>query len=181
MTIFSTLRSRRFAHQNKQSELQMLAFRLQSEWFALPILAIQKVIPLGKIYGDPKHKGIGLTNYNQQELLVIDIGRCIFNYCEPEFSIEISESECQRYLIVIEDENANFVGIPTDFQPVILRVDRDNFKSLPEVYLQQGNIQCVSSQVIELPEFPLIFLLETQQLTKAQFSLMTQVSNSITH
>jgi chemotaxis signal transduction protein len=173
MAIFSTLRSRRFATQNKASEEQTIAFRLHSEWFAVPILAIQKVVPLGNIYGDPQQTGISLTNYNGQELLVIDIDRCIFRRSQSDL-ISHNNDRPQRYLIVIETDDENPIGLPTDEPPVILRVDRESFKSLPEAYLKQGNIQCVCSQVIDTPDFPLVFLLDIQQLTQTQFDLLSQ-------
>jgi purine-binding chemotaxis protein CheW len=173
MAIFSTLRSRRFATQNKASEEQAIAFRLHSEWFAVPILAIQKVIPLGKIYGDPQQTGISLTSYDGQELLVIDVAQCIFNRSQSALTSQ-NNNESQRYLIVIETEDSNLVGLPTDNTPVILRVDRESFKSLPEAYLKQGNIRCVCSQVIDTQDFPLVFLLDIEQLTQAQFSFISQ-------
>jgi chemotaxis signal transduction protein len=173
MAIFSTLRSRRFATQNKASEEQTIAFRLHSEWFAVPILAIQKVVPLGKIYGDPQQTGISLTSYNEQELLVIDIDLCIFKRSRSDLTNQ-NNNESQRYLIVIETEDENIIGLPTDDTPVILRIDRASLKSLPEAYLKQGNIQCVCSQVIDTQDFPLVFLLDIKQLTQAQFSLIPQ-------
>jgi purine-binding chemotaxis protein CheW len=177
MAIFSTLRSRRFATQNQASEEQTIAFRLHSEWFAVPILAIQKVIPLGKIYGDPQQTGISLTSYDGQELLVIDVARCIFKRPQSDLipqNTQDASLESQRYLIVIETEDGNLVGLPTDDTPVILRVDRESLKSLPEAYLKQGNIRCVCSQVIDTQDFPLVFLLDIWQLTQAQFSLISQ-------
>lgn len=172
MSTFSTLRSRRMANKKARAIQQMIGFRLDREWFALPILAIHRVIPLGKIYGDPQNTGISLTNYEGRELLVIDVAKQIFNDIKPtehdrettDLTTEnIFDLEQQRYLLILQDDG-NFFGLPIDSPPTMYRVESNAFKPLPEAYLQQGNIQCVSSQIIELPELPPLFILDRQKL-----------------
>jgi chemotaxis signal transduction protein len=172
MTIFSTFRSRRMANKKARSVEQMIGFRLDREWFALPILAIHKVIPLNKVYGDPQNTGISVTNYEGQKLLVIDVARQIFNnqvsIKQPESSNSLMQDfltlEQQRYLLILETETNNLIGLPIDSQPTMYRVDNSAFKPLPEVYLAQGNIQCVSSEIIEFPDLPPLFVLDPQKL-----------------
>ncbi len=81
MTISSPRISRRLTSQKQEKRQQLITFLLSQEQFALPIHLIQKVIPLGKVYGDPQGTGLSLTNYQGQELVVIDVAHRIF--CTP--------------------------------------------------------------------------------------------------
>ena len=187
MAIFSTLRSRRMNNKKAQAVQQVIGFRLDREWFALPILSIHKVIPLGKIYGDPQNTGISLTTYEGKEILVIDVAKQIFNQqtsSEKITTTSISEESKrdffdlnqQRYLLILEELQAkdsvdsadnqatNLIGLPIDSQPTMYRVESTAFKPLPEAYLVRGNIQCVSSEIVEIPQFPPLFVLDAQKL-----------------
>lgn len=169
MTIFSTLRSRRFANKRQEITQQMITFRLRREWFALPILTIHKVVLLGELYGDPHNKGISITKYEGREILVIDVSQIIFNNA-PELEIVSEKTEAdldqRRYLIILHSQEQDLIGLPIDSQPLMRYVTQSSFKALPENYVVQGNIQCISSQIIDLPEHPPIFLIETSQLSK---------------
>ena len=179
MAIFSTLRSRRSAAISTETTEQMITFSLRQEWFALPILAVQKVIPLGKVYGDPKGTGMSITNYEDKEIIVIDVAKFIFqdfpssDRVSTELNIDTSDIsfldwEQQRYLIIINinPETQDLLGLPIDSQPSMRRVTKSNFKTLPEAYLKKGNINCVTQEIIDLPEHPPIFLLNPQSLAK---------------
>ena len=78
MSVFSPLTSRRSSNRKVKPTQQLIVFRLRNEGFALPIRASLKVIPLGEVFGAPQTTGVGLTLYQEQELLVIDIGKRIF-------------------------------------------------------------------------------------------------------
>lgn len=183
MAIFSTLRSRRSGTIQTENTKQMITFRLYQEWFALPILAVQKVIVLGEVYGDPQKKGIGLTAYEGQEIIVIDVAKFIFqdlpksnldptdidNTHASFFSESLSfDVTSQQYLIIIDlpQSSPSSLGLPIDSQPVMRRVAQSAFKALPDAYLKQGNIQCLSQKIIELTDCPPIFLFEPQSLAK---------------
>jgi purine-binding chemotaxis protein CheW len=171
MTLFSTLRSERSATLQKEAIQQFITFRLREEWFALPILTVQKVIPLEKVYGDPQGTGVSFTNYRDQQIMVVDVGKRIFGektislptLDEYDIFSQFHEEE-QRYLLIIHQEDQDMIGLPIDSQPAIRRVFSSAFKPLPQGYLALGNIQCISSQIIEIPDHPPIFILEHQQL-----------------
>ncbi|HHP7231613.1 MAG TPA: chemotaxis protein CheW [Xenococcaceae cyanobacterium] len=176
MTVFSTLRSRQFADRQNQVTEQIIAFRLLEEWFAVPILAVKKVIPLGKIYGDPNNQGISFTSYNNRELLVIDVAKYIFSGLPVSHNAETDkllnhETELQdfnttesKYLLILQAQNHQDIGLPIDSQPTMYRIDSSAFKALPEIYLEKSNIQYISSKIIEIPETPVMFLLDNQKL-----------------
>lgn len=187
MAIFSTLRSQRLATVKTETNEQMITFRLRQEWFALPILAVHKVTILGKIYGDPQNTGVSITAYEEREIVVVDVAKFIFKDLSSSNNIDIFSAETdstreisklipsfldweqQHYLIIINiNENTeDLLGLPIKDQPVMRRVIQSNFKALPKTYLNQGNINCVSEEIIELPEHPPIFLINPQHLAQA--------------
>ena len=180
MAIFSTLRSQRFAAVQTETTEQLITFCLRQEWFALPILAVEKVIPLGKVYGDPQGTGVSITAYEEREIVVIDVAKFIFQDSSSSAlistEIDTAESELswlnwekQRYLVIINlnETNENLLGLPINSQPVMRRVTKSNFKALPQAYLERGNINCLSEEIVELPEHPPIFVLNPQSLARA--------------
>ncbi|WP_107671145.1 chemotaxis protein CheW [Cyanothece sp. BG0011] len=161
MTLYSHRLSRRSSGTINQNTQQIITFLLGEEWFALPIDAIQKVVQLGKVYGDPQRKGISLTHYQGQELLVIDVARRIFGI---EILSSHQNTEQTRFLLIIHNKNHEIVGLPIDSPPSILRVPESAFIPLPDIYLTQGNIHCISSTLIQVNEQQSFFLLDVGQL-----------------
>ena len=163
----SSLRSRRLAARQTEVTQQLIAFRLRQEWFALPIQAVQRVVPLDKVYGDPHGTGISVTTYQGNEILVIDVGQGIFKGVPEAASQPRGESpDKQRYLAIIQSSADNFVGLPIDSPPSLRRVPESAFKALPERYLTKGNMQCVSSLVPSIDSQPPLFLLNCERLVE---------------
>ena len=173
MAIFSPLRSRRFAARQTEATQQLIAFRLRQEWFALPVHAVQKVAQMGKVYGDPQGTGISLTKYQNKELLVVDVGHRIFAEApNPDLASEVvknsSDLTQQRFLLIVQSDAGEVVGLPIDSQPAIRRVPGSAFTPLPEAYMVQGNIRCISSKMIQLTNQPPLFLLDPNRLAQRQ-------------
>ena len=165
MSTLSTLRSRRFEARKSNSSLQIITFKLASEWFALPILEIQKVVMLGKVSGDPSGRGIGVTTHENQEVLIVDVAVQIFDRSSTsETKTLFLDNQLQRYLVLLTDQNNNIIGLPIDCQPAMQRIHQADFKPLPEAYLASGNIQCISGQIIDLDDHPPLFLLDKSKL-----------------
>jgi chemotaxis signal transduction protein len=160
MAIFSPLRNRRLAAKKNLATQQLIAFKLHQEWFALPIHTVSQVIILDKIYGDPDHKGIALTHYKQQEILVIDVGHLIFSQPQNPDLTTINS----RFLVIIKKAIDDLVGLPIDSPPSIRRVPQESLKPLPLTYLTQGNIHCVSSLIVENPDEPPLFILDPEKI-----------------
>lgn len=161
MTLYSHRISRRSSGKNNTNTQQIITFLLGEEWFALPIDVIQKVVQLGKVYGDPQKKGVSLTHYQGQELLVIDVARRIFS---TEILSSNQNTDETRFLLIIHNENNEIVGLPIDSSPSILKVSESAFIPLPDIYLTQGNIHCISSTLIQINEQQSFFLLDVTQL-----------------
>jgi chemotaxis signal transduction protein len=169
MAIYSPLRYRRFSASQAEKKYQLIGFRLQQEWFALPIDAIQKVVPLGRVYGDPKGTGISLTNYEGREVLTIDVGHQIFQDA-PSLSLGKDEtSDRQRFLAILKGKNDELVGLPIDSPPSVLQVTESAFTALPEAYMQRGNIKCISSMMVQMSDRAL-FLLDRDALLQLSLS-----------
>ena len=169
MANYSSVRSRRFAAKKKEATQQIIIFRLRQEWFALPINSVQKVVPLGKVHGDPQGTGISLTNYQGKEILVIDVSHRIFGE-PPSLDLAISGAKDthsqQRFLLMVQNKAGELVGLPIDSQPALRRVPKSSFTPLPSAYVAEGNIQCLSSTMIQLENRPSLFLLDPEQLAE---------------
>ncbi|MEQ8752600.1 MAG: chemotaxis protein CheW [Coleofasciculus sp. G1-WW12-02] len=189
MAVFSPLSSRRSTNRKPQPTQQLIVFRLYTEGFALPIRAVQKVIPRGKIYGAPQGGAVGLTLYQDQELLVIDVDHRIFKGAEPpKLSLSSSQRDAaesartasekweddteQRYLLIVQNRAGKIVGLPIDSPPSLQRVPESAFKPLTADYMAQGNLRCVSALVRQNPEDPPLFLLNPEQLIQSQQTLL---------
>ncbi len=165
MAIFSPLRNRKIGKHLAVNTRQMLVFQLQKEWFAIPIELVKQVVVLKDIYGDPDQNGISLTLYQNQEILVVDVGKRIFQKSKnPEDLI----NDDPRYLIVLENNKGEIVGLPIDCTPSLKRVADSAFSPLPSGYISEGNIHCVSNLIVESQEQKPYFLLDVEMLFSPQ-------------
>ncbi|MGF1487299.1 MAG: chemotaxis protein CheW [Prochloraceae cyanobacterium] len=162
MALYSSVRSRRFAAIEKESTKQIISFRLLGEYFALPINSVQKVTPLTQVYGDPNKIGVSLTQYQGQELLVLDIDR-IFQNLFPKTKSDLNQ---QRFLLVVENKAKDIIGLPIDSPPSLRRVPLSGFVSLPQAYSNKGNIRFLSSSAIQLEDNSSLLLLDPEKLFK---------------
>ncbi|MDV3000491.1 MAG: hypothetical protein N5P05_002097 [Chroococcopsis gigantea SAG 12.99] len=128
MAIPSALRSRRFRDQQAQNFLSVVTFPLAQYWFALPTVAVQKVIQMGPIYGDPRHTGVSLTRYQEREILVVDVQYRIFSRSPRRTILETSPD---RFLLIIPRSDGEWLGLPIDQPPIIRRVPHSAFLPLP--------------------------------------------------
>jgi chemotaxis signal transduction protein len=183
MSVFSPLTSRRSSNRKVKPTQQLIVFRLRNEGFALPIRASLKVIPLGEVFGAPQTTGVGLTLYQEQELLVIDIGQRIFKGLLTQPAIPSSEpSEPSEspppsgtiegsYLLIVQSSSRKLVGLPLLEPPSLQRVPESAFAPLTSDYLAYGTIRCVSALVIQGNEQPPLFLLNPDLLVQPQSAL----------
>ncbi len=161
MAILSSVRSRR--GRKAEATQQLIAFRLRHEWFALPIEFVYRVVTMGKVFGDPGHTGVALTHFENQELLVIDVGQRIFsdNTGAGESDIDLSEHRC---LLVLKNAEGGLVGLPLDSQPEVRRIPRSQFVPLPATYTALSKIRCISSLMVQVADGPPLFLLDPDQV-----------------
>lgn len=181
MAVFSPLTSRRSTHRKIEATQQLIIFRLAGEGFALPIHAVQKVIPLEKVYGSSGGGGVGLTLYQERELLVINVKERIFKQASgQESSAETfatqgqvlpPDQSAEGYLLIVQSSRNKLVGLPLDAPPSLQRVPESAFTPLTSDYMAEGNIRCVSALVLQSNDEPPLFLLNPDQLTQPQQAL----------
>ena len=186
MAVFSPLTSRRSTTRKVEATQQLIVFRLSQERFALPIRAVQKVIPMGNIYGDPGGTGVSLTLYQDQELIVIDPEHRIFRRAPSEYSspdasdtkapLPLYDTTVQRYLLIVQSAQGKLVGLPIEDPPSLQRVPESAFTPLTSTYISEGNIRCVSALIIQKNDEPPLFLLNPEQLVQPQQALPPAVS-----
>lgn len=176
MATLSSLKGRRFGAKQTEATQQVLTFRLDQEWFALPIQSVQKVVSLGHIYGDPQSSGVSLTSYQNRELVVVDVGHRIFGRVQSQdisapTSVDHATSQdlsLARYLLVLQTSSGELVGLPIDSQPVLRRVPMSAFGPLPAAYVTEGNIRCISSLMLQTADEPPLFLIDPEVLLHPQ-------------
>ncbi len=185
MAIYSPLRSRRLAAQQAESRQRIITFKLREETFALPLERVHKVTTIDRLYGDINGTGVSLTTYQGRELVAIDVGQRIFgqaptvlpplnNRTKSIVQVHTSDkmetfnaaNNLVQYLLILQYEDGNLVGLPIDSPPSIQSVPASAFRPLPEIYQQHSNIHCVSALSIDLPDRPSIFLLDPTLLLK---------------
>ena len=140
---------------------QLITFLLGKEQFSIPIDFVDKVTTLDKVYGDPQQKGVSLTNYQGRELIVIDVAQRIFGVTDIGNNQPNNEV---RFLLILKNRDNDILGLPIDSHPSIIRVPKSAFIPLPDIYLTQGNIHCISSTIIKVENQSPYFVLDINQL-----------------
>ena len=177
------LRSQRIRSRKVEVTHQIIVFRLQQEWFALPVQAVQKVIPLGNVYGAGLDAAIGLTLYHDREISVLNIQQRIFRtVSQPLLPVSLDEaprpetsqadpSPAGRFLLIVETLTEVAIGFPLDAQPLLRRVPESAFVPLSDTYLTGGQLRCVKCLIVPASDQSPIFLLHLDQLLQAQPAL----------
>ena len=161
MTISSSRLARRLASKKQEKKQQLITFLLGKEQFSIPIDFVDKVTTLDKVYGDPQQKCVSLTNYQGRELIVIDVAQRIFGVTDIGNNQPNNEV---RFLLILKNRDNDILGLPIDSHPSIIRVPKSAFIPLPDIYLTQGNIHCISSTIIKVENQSPYFVLDINQL-----------------
>lgn len=166
----------RRANRKVEPSQQLIAFRIHHEWFALPILVAQKVILLDKLHDSLFGTGASVTFYQEEELVVLDMGRRIFGEAiakaanpdqppSPNSTVtQIQFVNQQRYLLIVDSFHGEPVGLLLDSQPSLRRVPQSAFSPLPPNHFAEGGIRCVHALVTSIQGQPPLFLLNLHQL-----------------
>ena len=182
MSPLSPLKSRRLRAYKGEPTQQVIVFRIEREWFALPIFAVKKVVRNSDAQGDNYNPGVGLTVYEGKELLVIDVAHQIFGftryqaslppYILPEDDVDqsslYSEQPAGGYLIIIRSHQGELAGLPVMSAPTVRRFTQSAMVPLPPNYATRVNINCVSGLIVQSDTEPLLFMLNPDQLLYSQ-------------
>lgn len=159
MSLLSTARLRPTRKKGNSHTRQFISFRLRAEWFALPIGAVERITALGELHGDADKTGVGLTLYQGQPLVVVDVGHYLFGEAAT-----LTHWSPEQLLLVTTDPQGQFVGIPIDSQPVLRKIQGEQIQALPERYQTSGIIRCISASAVSQEENTFLFLLDTGRL-----------------
>ena len=156
----SSFLSRRVLHRRSDAIQPLITFQLQQLWFALPILVVQRVIPLQQVYGHSANGSLSLTHYQNQEIVVMDIRSRIFTDLSPTLPAADSEEmpAAQPHLLILDYREGELMGIRLDALPVLRRVPRSAFAPVPPTYLLESGIRCVGALVTPADSEPMFFL-----------------------
>ncbi|ELR96851.1 chemotaxis protein CheW [Gloeocapsa sp. PCC 73106] len=152
----TSFKSRRFTGQTSKNIHHLIAFFVQQDWFACSVFSVLKVIPIEAIYGRYQRSNLGITRYQEREIVVINIEFCL------GFKTTLTKSS-YLYLLVIQLAN-DLVGIPLTEPPIVYRVPEVNLVDLPDTYLAQNKITCLSSKIVKMPNVPPLFILDLEKL-----------------
>ncbi len=161
MRLFQSRPSRRTRSAQTLDTRQLLVFRIRQEWFALPLEVLQRVVPMGRIHGDQGDLGIGVTRYEDQELLVLDVGRRIFPRSQDQ-GPTVPESE--QHMVILQAPSGELLGLPIDSRPALKRVPSSAIAPLPAAYTTLAYVQCVSGMAISEDGEQSYFLLAHDRL-----------------
>ncbi|NJN57451.1 MAG: chemotaxis protein CheW [Leptolyngbyaceae cyanobacterium SL_5_9] len=176
MALPSSFANRRAMNRKVEPSQQLIAFRIHHEWFALPILVAQKVILLDKLHDSLFGKGASVAFYQEEELVVLDMGRRIFGDAIAKATTpdqapapnhtttQIQFVNQQRYLLIVDSFHGEPVGLLLDSQPSLRRVPQSAFSPLPPNHFADGGIRCVHALVTSIQGQPPLFLLNLHQL-----------------
>jgi chemotaxis signal transduction protein len=177
MSSFS-IASRRLAKRQGETTQQLIVFQLRQLWFALPIQFAYRVVPIGSVYRTRAGENNKVALHQGHELVVVDIDRLIFKtrsqqnrHLLPGSSSERFTELPQGHMLILQNPQGQFFGIPLDCAPGLRRVANSAFAPVPDAYLEEGNIRCVSALVNPSPEEPPMFLLNLDQLFLPQAAL----------
>ncbi|XFA73451.1 chemotaxis protein CheW [Thermosynechococcaceae cyanobacterium Okahandja] len=166
------LKARRRQRQQPIVMDQFLTFFVRQEQFAVPMDQANRVIPLPPIYGDRSGRGVGLVTHGDREILVIDLGRCLF--AEP---LSAAETEKLKFLLILQpDRDGEWLGFPLMEPPVIERIPREHIHPIPKNYLHWGNIHHVSALMVSSsndPNLPPIFIVDVPRVLASLQTLQT--------
>lgn len=184
MAVFSPLTSRRASNRKAEATQQLIVFRLYNEGFALPIRCVHKVIPMGNIYGGREGAfSVGLTLYQDQELLVIDGYHRIFRRAPSSEAPATDQALPHKgqeeqpdmtsagFLLIVQSPQGKLVGLPIDSPPSLQRVPESAFTPLTSTYMAEGNIRCASALILQQNDEPPLFLLNPEKLVGPQQAL----------
>ncbi|MGK7946796.1 MAG: chemotaxis protein CheW [Microcystaceae cyanobacterium] len=152
-----SLRSRRASAKIDEIFHHFIVFALAEDLFALPIDPVVKIVPLGKVYGQNKGTEIGLTTYQDQEIIVIDLtqllGKQTINSTPSLFP----------YLMILQLETM-LVGLSLTSPPKVHRVPDSSLIPLPDTYLAQQTCNLLTGKMIKLDNSSPVLILDEQKI-----------------
>ncbi|MEE3716101.1 chemotaxis protein CheW [Tumidithrix elongata RA019] len=137
----------------KEATLKILTFPLGNLFLAVKLEGVKKVIPVPAI-AKSGNKLLGITNFEDQEIIVVDLHQRILN---------ASNAIASRYLIVIQSELQALYGIPVISLPEMLEVPISTIHPIPDDYRNHDTLGIADrvTQISVMDKTRTIFLLSS--------------------
>jgi chemotaxis signal transduction protein len=169
MATLSSLRSRRFANRVAEATVQLIAFRLRQDWFALPIDAVQRVASVQSDDSISNESGVMVNFVDQQGLTVIDVDRRIFVQAglllnRATLSSEPQQDQC---FIILQPKEGETFGLSIDSRPQLRRIPQSLIIPLSSTHTAYKQLKSVDFIVNQTEDTQPLFLLDPAQLCQA--------------
>ncbi|CAN1212480.1 chemotaxis protein CheW [Tumidithrix helvetica PCC 7403] len=140
----------------KEATLKILMFPLGNLFLAVKLEGVKKVIPMPAI-AKSGNKLLGITNFEDQEIVVVDLHQKILN---------ASNAIVSRYLIVVQSELEALYGIPVISLPEMLEVPLSMIHPIPDDYRNHDTLGIADrvTQISVMAETRTIFLLSSNSI-----------------
>jgi chemotaxis signal transduction protein len=125
MAIFSPLRMRRKADLSHSENQRFIAFQIGKQQCALPIDRVVKAAMVESIYTEPQHPQLFMTRYKGKELLLIDLGREIFN------ESSLARPVVDRHILIVRTAEDQVAGLAIDSAPRTFNIPTDTIQEAP--------------------------------------------------
>jgi purine-binding chemotaxis protein CheW len=140
----------------KEATQKLLMFALQHLNVAIRLDDVVKVIPIPEIFrsGD---KTLGLANFEDREVLVIDLSHEIFG---------TASTNPGRYLVVMQGDRQELFGVPVPGLPTMRDVAVSAVRPIPSDYRDRDALG-IASHMVQVPSgeaTQTAFLLSTDKL-----------------
>jgi chemotaxis signal transduction protein len=146
----------------KEAKAKILVFPIGDLMFGAKLEAVLKVIPMPTVYKSGE-KLIGVANFEEHEVLVIDLYQRVFN--RPL-------TGAKGFLLILVSINALY-GVTVGKLPILREVPLSDLHPLPANYRERDSLG-IASHMIQLVEKELpqtVFLIDTElllQITEGQ-------------
>jgi chemotaxis signal transduction protein len=151
-----SLRSRRSSAKIKEKVYHFITFSLLENWFAFPIDTVIKVIPLENVYGQFQNQGMGLTTYQDQDIIVVNLATLLG---EKETNL----SSSFPYLMIVQLPQM-IAGLSLYSPPKVQRVLESNLVPIPDIYLSNQSLNFWQGNMIKLTDHIPILILDSHKL-----------------
>jgi chemotaxis signal transduction protein len=169
MATLSSLRSRRFANRVVEATVQLIAFRLRQDWFALPLDAVQRVASVQSGDSISNESGVMVNKVDQQGLTVIDVDRRIFVQAGLSLNRATLSTEPQQdyCFIILQPKEGETFGLSIDSRPQLRRISQSLIIPLSSTHPVYKQLKSVDSIVNQTDDTQPLFLLDPTQLCQA--------------
>ena len=157
-----TSKHRSLKHSNTRdaaTSFRVVVFKMGNLNLALRVETVYKVLNQPQVYGSGLN-GLGIAHVGDRKITVVDLHWRLFQ------SGILTEVSKKGYLIIVQNREGEFYGIPVAVVPALMEVSLAKIQVLPESY-RHANILGIASHFCQIPqgeESLMIFLLDVEQL-----------------